>query len=269
LIVSNPPFFISPKDHYLFCDNPMELDGLCRLFVKQAPAHLNEGGYFQMLCEWVQVRGETWQERLVEWLQDTGCDVWVLRGATQDPPQYAQERIRDVPVSEGRDSELFSEYMSYYRSKGVEVIHDGLITMRLRSGKNWILMEDNSQTPKEPFGDYVESLFAARDLLHDSQDALLTATLRLAPHVRLEHVLEHTDSRWQAKSLTLHMGRGLPYSVKVQPLVAEFLSRCDGSRPLSQLIDDFVAQVDAPAERVRQECLDIVTRLLEHAFLQC
>ena len=269
LIVSNPPFFISPKDQYLFCDNPMELDGLCRLFVKEAPAHLNEGGYFQMLCEWAQVRGETWQERLTEWLQGTGCDAWVLKGTTQDPPQYAQERIRDVPASPERDSELFNDYMSYYRSREVEAIHGGLISMRLRSGKNWILMEENSQTPKEPFGDYVERLFAARDLLHDSRDAILAAKLRLAPHARLENVLEHADCRWRTKSLTLHMGRGLPYSVNLQPLVAEFLGRCDGSRPLSELIDEFVAQVDMPADQVRQECLDVVTRLLEHAFLQC
>ncbi len=269
LIVSNPPFFISPKGRYLFCDNPMELDGLCRLFVKQASAHLNEGGYFQILCEWAQVRGETWHERLAEWLNGTGCDAWVMQGTKQDPPQYAQERIRDLPASAERISEAFNDHMTYYRSRGVEAIYGGLITMRLRSGKNWILMEESSQTPKEPFGDYVESLFAARDLLHDSREALLAAKLRLAPHVRLEHVLEHADSRWRAKSLTLHMGRGLPYSVNVQPLVAEFLGRCDGSRPLSQLVDDLVIQVDAPADQVRQECLDVVTRLLEHAFLQC
>jgi methylase of polypeptide subunit release factors len=269
LIFSNPPFFISPKDRYLFCDNRMELDGLCRLFVKQAPAHLNEGGYFQMLCEWAQLRGETWQERLAEWLTGTGCDAWVVQGTKQDPPQYAQDRIRDLPPSAGRDSELFNDYMTYYRSRNVEAIYGGIITMRLRPGKNWILMEESSQTPKEPFGDYVESLFAARDLLYGSRDALLAAKLRLAPHVRLEHVLERADSRWRAKSLALHMGRGLPYSVNVQPLVAEFLGRCDGSRPLSQLVDDFVSEVDAPADRVRQECLDVVGRLLEHAFLLC
>jgi SAM-dependent methyltransferase len=269
LIVSNPPFFISPKDRYLFCDNPMELDGLCRLFVKQAPAHLNEGGYFQMLCEWAQVRGQTWQQRIAEWLEGTGYDAWVIRGTTQDPSEYAQERIRDTPPSAERDASSFNEYMSYYRARGVEAIHGGLITMRSRPGKNWILMEENGQTPKEPFGDFVESLFAARDLLHGPQDALLAAKLRLAPHVRLEQVLEIGDGRWQPKSLKLHMGRGLPYALNVQPLVAEFLGRCDGSRELSQLVTEFVAQVDAPPERVRQECLEVVTRLLEHAFLQC
>jgi hypothetical protein len=52
LIVSNPPFFIGPSDHYLFCDNPLDLDQLCRRLARQATDHLNEGGFFQMLCEW-------------------------------------------------------------------------------------------------------------------------------------------------------------------------------------------------------------------------
>ena len=30
LIVSNPPFFITPTAQYLFCDNPLDLDQLCR-----------------------------------------------------------------------------------------------------------------------------------------------------------------------------------------------------------------------------------------------
>ena len=57
LILSNPPFFITPKLDYMFCDNSMELDQLCRRLVKEAPAYLNEGGYMQMLCEWAQVSG--------------------------------------------------------------------------------------------------------------------------------------------------------------------------------------------------------------------
>lgn len=36
LILSNPPFFITPQADYMFCDNSMELDGLCRRLVKEA-----------------------------------------------------------------------------------------------------------------------------------------------------------------------------------------------------------------------------------------
>ena len=95
LILSNPPFFITPKSDYLFCDNQMELDQLCRLLVKEAPAHLNEGGYMQMLCEWAQVGDQSWEERIAEWLDGSGCDAWVMKGLTQYPEEYAQHRIRE------------------------------------------------------------------------------------------------------------------------------------------------------------------------------
>ena len=56
-----PTFFHYPQSDYLFCDNPMELDQLCRHLVREAPAHLNEGGYMQMLCEWAQVGEQPWE----------------------------------------------------------------------------------------------------------------------------------------------------------------------------------------------------------------
>ena len=138
LIISNPPFFITPAAKYLFCDNPMELDQLCQHLVREAPAHLKEGGYFQMLCEWAQVKGQTWQERVAGWFEGTGCDAWVMKGVTQDPAEYAQHRIRETAPDAGRDSELYEGYMEYYRQHGVEAIHDGLIVLRRRSGPNWV-----------------------------------------------------------------------------------------------------------------------------------
>ena len=150
LILSNPPFFITPKRDYLFCDNPMELDQLCRHLVREAPAHLNEGGYMQMLCEWAQVGDQPWEERIAEWLDGTGCDAWVMKGLTQHPEEYAQHRIRETTPDTGRDQELYEGYMDYYRSRGVQAIHDGLIVMRRRSGKNWVRIEE---VPKTPSGD--------------------------------------------------------------------------------------------------------------------
>ena len=58
----------------------MELDGFCRNLVKQAPAHLEEGGFLQMLCEWPEIEGQPWEERLAEWFAGTGCDAVVFRG---------------------------------------------------------------------------------------------------------------------------------------------------------------------------------------------
>ncbi len=269
LIVSNPPFFISPGGRYLFCDNPMDLDQLCRRFVKEAPVYLHEGGYFQLLCEWAQVPGQSWQERVSEWLEGTGCDAWALMGHTQDPSEYAQHRISETAASPERDAELYESYMAYYSERKVEAIHDGIIAMRKRSGKNWILLEEVTETPKDPFGESVLATFGARDFLmaHAADDQMLAVKPRLSPHARLEQFFQPGQGQWQPTSLNLRLTKGLPFFVGLQSPVAGFLSACDGNHAVGELIENFARQVDAPLEQVQTECLGIVRRLLERGFL--
>src|ERR1700722_7368129 len=269
LILSNPPFFITPKRDYLFCDNPMELDQLCRLLVQQAPAHLNEGGYMQMLCEWAQVGEEPWEDRIAEWLDGTGCDAWVMKGLTQQPEEYAQHRIRETTPDSGRDQELYEGDMDYYRSRGVLAIHDGLIVMRRRSGKNWVRIEEVPKTPSGDLGELILSTFAAHDLLLEmvSDEKLLAIKPTLSPHVRLEQVCKQGGNAWHAESLTLRLTRGFPFHWKVQPLVAEFLATCDGTRSAEQAVEALAASANAPVDTVRHECLTMMRKLIERGFV--
>ncbi len=269
LIVSNPPFFIRPTGGYLFCDNPMDLDQLCRRFVKEAPAYLHEGGYFQVLCEWARVSGQSWQERVSEWLEGTECDAWVLMGHSQDPSEYAQHRISETAASRDHDAELYASYMAYYRERKVEAIHDGVIAMRKRSGKNWILIEEVTETPKDPFGESVLATFAARDFLaeHAADEQLAAIKPRLAPHARLEQFFQPGEGAWQPTSLNLRLTKGLPFFVGLQGPVAGFLGGCDGQHTVAELVQSFAARVDAPFEKVQGECLGIIRRLVERGFL--
>lgn len=269
LILSNPPFFITPQADYLFCDNSMELDGLCRRLVKEAPAHLNEGGYMEMLCEWAQIKGQPWEERLAEWLEGTGCDAWVMKGLTQDPEEYAQHRIRETSQDPSQDAASYAEYMSYYRQRGVEAIHDGLVVLRRREGTNFVRIEEVPTTPSGDLGEMILATFAAHDLLRerDTDEKLLTIRPRLAPHVRLEQICTATEGRWQAESLTLRLTSGFPFHLEVQPLVAEFLAMCDGSRTAAMAIQEFAVKANAPADKVTMECLAMIRKLIERGFM--
>jgi methylase of polypeptide subunit release factors len=269
LILSNPPFFITPKSDYLFCDNQMELDQLCRLLVRQGPAHLNEGGYMQMLCEWAQVGDQPWEERIAEWLQGSGCDAWVMKGLTQYPEEYAQHRIRETTHDTGRDQELYEGYMDYYRSRKVQAIHDGLIVMRRRAGKNWVRIEEVPKTPTGNLGDLILSTFAAHDLLleMESDDKLLAIKPRLAANVRLEQVCNQSGNSWHAESLTLRLTSGFPFHWKVQPLVAEFLATCDGTRTAGEAVEALAIAANAPVDTVRRECLAMMRKLIERGFV--
>jgi predicted RNA methylase len=269
LILSNPPFFITPQTDYLFCENSMELDGLCRRLVKEAPMHLNEGGYMQMLCEWAQIGGEPWEERVAEWLKGTGCDAWVMKGLTQDPAEYAQHRIRETSQDPSGDAAMYDGYMSYYRQRGVEAIHDGLIVMRRRTGDNWIRIEEVPKTPTGDLGDLIVSTFAAHDLIRamEEDEKLLAVRPRLAANVRLEQICDQAGGQWRAESLTLRLISGFPFHMTVQPLVAEFLATCDGSRTADEAIQAFAVTANAPLDLVRSECLTMMRKLIERGFI--
>ena len=269
LILSNPPFFITPQGDYLFCENPMELDGLCRRLAKEAPAYLNEDGYLEMLCEWAQVKGQPWEERVAEWLQDTGCDAWVMKGLTQGPEEYAQQRIKETSEDTSHDAETYDGYMNYYRHRGVEAIHDGLIAMRRREGRNWIRIEEVPTTPKGELGEMILSTFAARDLMQQTEtdEQLMALRPRMASNARLEQVCAQHQSDWRAESLTLRLVSGFPFHMNIQPLVAEFLVTCDGTRTVGDAIQAFSSQAKAPPQTIQKECLGIIRKLLERGFM--
>ena len=269
LILSNPPFFITPNSDYLFCDNSLELDQLCRQLVGEAPSHLNEGGYMQMLCEWAQVSGQPWEERIAEWLDGTGCDAWVMKGLTQSPDDYAQHRISETTDNTGRDAELFDNYMSYYRQRGVEAIHDGLIVLRKRNGHNWVRIEEVPKTPTGNMGEVILSTFAAHDWLREmeSDEKMLAIRPKLSEHVRLEQICAQGGGGWHAESLSVRLITGFPFQVTVQPLVADFLAMCDGNCTCEQAIRTFADSANAPIETVQRECLAMIRKLVERGFI--
>jgi len=269
LIVSNPPFFIAPAAQYLFCNNSLDLDQLCRQLAREAPSHLKEAGYFHMLCEWAEIEGQPWQERLAEWVAGLGCDAWVMKGYSDDPGEYAEERIRSTKSSAADDADLYESYMKYYRERHVKAINGGMVILRRRSGSNWTFFEEIQQTPKDALGDLIQQTFATRDFLQSYGDdaSLLALRPRLSKNVRLEQVFEQAENGWKRESLTLRLTKGFHLFLGLQPVVAEFLSGCDGKRSLGELITEFSAKVNAPPGQVQKECLDAVRKLIERGFL--
>jgi len=268
LIVANPPFFVTPSASQIYCENDSELDGYCRRLVRQAPAHLNECGYMQMVCEWVQVRGQSWQDRVREWLEGTGCDAWIFRGYARGVGEYARERIRQI-VPTGAEPEITARWMDYYRQRGVEEIHGGLLAMRRRTGRNWVRIEEMPLDPNQPFGEAVWQAFACTDLLElrGSDEEFLNARLRLSPETQLDQQLRLADGRWQSVGMTLRFTAGIPASMRLDPGVADFLAGLDGRRTLNELVLDLSQKVRANPEVIKLECLAVVRKLVERRFV--
>ena len=269
LILANPPFFVTPTSEQIYCENEMDLDQYCRKVVRGAAQHLNEDGYFQAVLEWVQVKGETWQERLSEWLEGTGCDAWVIRSYTRDGPEYARERIRETMPHESY-SEKLSAWTEYYRQRGVEEIHGGVLAMRRRSGHNWLRMEDTPVTASAPFGDLVLGTFATQDILHNqpADEALLAVRPLLPDNAQLDQTYRNSGGKWASSSLSIRLTGTAPADSNIEPEVAAFLARCDGKRTLQELADELSEKMKVPREAARKQCCAVVRKLAMRRILR-
>lgn len=269
-IVSNPPFVLAPSRRFLYRDNDMELDGFCRRLVREVPAYLKEGGLFQMICEWVELEGQGWHERVGEWCEGLPCDVWVMRSNVQEPSGYAEGRIREtLPISDEAASEEFKEWMDHYRRRNVRAIHGGMVTMRRRSGPTWVRLEDRAGTVHGPFGDYVLAGLRNRDFLevHASDESMLGARPKLLDRTLFETQSRWIEARWRPTAMRLMSADGLRQIIGLEGDVVQFLEGFDGEHTLDALIRDLTARVAVEPARVRAECIRMTRLLLERDFI--
>ncbi len=269
LILANPPFFITPRNDFLFCQNPLELDGLCRRLVKEAPAHLNEGGYFEMLCEWAEIDGQPWQERIAEWMEGSGCDMWILHAGKQVPDIYAETYIFQTVPDKSLDAERFSEFMQYYRQRKLAAIHNGFIVMRRRNGGGRLRIEEMPGADSSDLGEAILDGFAAHDLLEAcaEDEKLLAMRLRPSAVARLTRNYLPVENGWHMDAIHLRRESAMPVQLELEPLVAEFFRQLDGKLTAGEAIQAIAGKSDAPLEKVRSESLAMLRRFIELGLL--
>jgi hypothetical protein len=261
LIVSNPPFMISPGMRYMYRDSGLEGDGFCRKLARKAPGHLREGGYFQMTSEWIHPENADWQERLARWFEGSGCDVLVLRTETQSPAVYADQWLRDTEQDNPELwARLYEEYVDYYKSLGIQAISTGVIAMRRRSATaNRIRFEDAPPQKPEPFGESIERLRDDR--------LLLAERLRLAPDVRLEQQFRCDDGAWRVVGARLCLVRGIRFHGDVDQHATRLVARCTGKAQLAEIISGIAQELQVSFDRVAEPSLALARDLIQRGFL--
>jgi len=271
LILANPPFFVTPSVRRVFSDNSMELDGFCRTLVREAPDHLNEGGYCQMLAEWVEVKGQPWRDRLGEWVAGIGCDAWVLSSYMRSSLDYAlirQQDDRNELSDPAAQAALTKSWETYFATNQVEAIYGGIIVLRKRAGRNWVRMEELQAPVSRPFGEFMRRVFTNRDFLGShSDEQLLEARPVLNPTSRLQKQLVASPEGWKLASVELQLREGLPYSLAFQPQVADFVGLCDGSRTLGEIADQLASDMSIDPAMVRRESCGIVRRVADYGMV--
>ncbi|MFN2505504.1 MAG: methyltransferase [Acidimicrobiales bacterium] len=271
LIVSNPPFVISPESRFDYRDSELPGDEICRRIVTEAPSHLEEDGWCQLLANWAHLSGTDWRERLGQWFEGTGCDAWVIQRDVQDAETYASTWIGQDETDPSQAGDAFDAWMEYYERAGVDSVGFGLITLRRsESSKPWQRFDEMTQDIALPCGEAIAATFArARWLtaMGDDDRKLLNATLAVDDGVRLQERSQWTAGRWVLEEALLQLTRGLPYVGSIDRFGAALIAGCEGSARLGDLVQRLAAAIGADADELTPQILPFVRQLIEQGFL--
>ena len=237
LVVSNPPFVISPRGRFTYRETGAAADGFCRDLVRAAPRHLNPGGYCQILANWLHVAGEDWRDRVGGWLAETGCDGWAVQRDVLDPAEYVELWLRDS-AEQGTPAyrERYDEWLGWLESLGVTGIGFGWITLRDGGALDPVVRVEELTTPVEqPVGAYVEEVLDAITIAH----RIGAEELRQARLVTREDVVEERIGPPGAEDparIVLRQTAGLRRQAQVGTVAAALAGACDGELPLGALL---------------------------------
>jgi methylase of polypeptide subunit release factors len=269
LIVSNPPFVISPGARLTYRDGGMTGDDLCRTLVEQSADRLAPGGYCQLLANWEHTQGEDWRDRLRSWVPP-GCDAWIVQREVQDVTQYVELWLRDAGDHRaGRDryAARYGEWLDEFERRGTTGVGFGWITLR-KSGADdpAIVVEEWPHPVEQPLGDEVVQHFERQDFLRATDDAaLLDCHFRLADGVVQEQV--GMPGAEDPEHVVLRQQRGMRRATKVDTVGAGFAGVCDGSLPAWRILDAIAQLVGEDPVMLRDRTPGAIRLLVEQGFL--
>jgi len=272
LLVSNPPYVISPESRFVFRDTNLPGDTVSEQVVRGAGERLNEGGFACILFNWHHQDETDWDSRPKSWISNTGCDGWLICFKTTEPLTYAADWLRTgVGQSSKEYGRCLDEWVAYYEQMGITRISAGGMIMRRRSQQaNWFRAHaiDKGRCTGS-CGDQIERIFAAEDLLQTLNDdrQLLEQRFLFDEHHRLEHQLAVRDGSWAVNSEQLYASEGIPFAGNMDMYIANLLAGCDGRRTLRELIEAVAYRMQTNQETVGPACLAAVRKLMEAGFL--
>ncbi|MDJ1131911.1 DUF7059 domain-containing protein [Streptomyces iconiensis] len=269
LIVSNPPFVISPAARLTYRDGGMRGDEMCRTLVRGAVGHLAQGGYCQLLANWEHRADEDWRDRVSAWVPQ-GCDAWIVQREVQDVAQYAELWLRDAGDHHGDPDAYAARYDAWleeFEQRGTKAVGFGWITLRKTEAERpSVIAEEWPHPVEQPLGDVVLSHFERQDFLRRTDDAaLLGHRFMLADEVVQEQV--GMPGAEDPEYVVLRQNRGMRRATTVDTVGAGFAGVCDGTLSAGRILDAIGQLVGESPVELRERTPEAIRLLVEQGFL--
>ncbi|WP_262364207.1 methyltransferase [Arthrobacter echini] len=280
LVVSNPPFVITPRtggpeDTYTYRDGGLAGDAIVENLVRDLPGVLSPGGSAQLLGNW-EISGSTAWDRRIRAFIPAGLDAWVIQREQQSPVQYAETWLRDAAEDRDRESYLagFDAYLDDFASRSVEGVGFGWIWLRRPPAPSDLVrvtVEEITHEIEQPVGPHLAAAVARSDWLaaHTEQAASGSG---IADEFLLvaDDVTEERHQRPGAEHpgiILLRQGAGLRRTTLLSTELAGFVSACDGDLTAGQIAGALAMLLERPDAAFIAELLVDVEQLLREGFL--
>ncbi|MFT4286537.1 methyltransferase [Nocardioides sp.] len=261
LIATNPPFVISPGtgERLVYRDSGLPGDRVVEDIVKAAPSLLNDGGWCQILANWVIAEGVPWGERLGSWLSGD-VDALIVQREILDPAEYVELWLKDSGHHGAEDYlRRYDTWLSWMQEQGIEGVGFGWINLHKTTG-GVIETLDWPYAVEQPIAPAIAAWGAAAGHRAVAEDRLVVR----------DDVVQETIGAPGAEDPTeivLRQQRGFRRAFRADTVVAAMVGACDGDLSLGQIADAIARLTDADSEQTLAACLDSASALVAQGFL--
>lgn len=270
LIVTNPPFVVSPGtgERLIYRDSGMPGDEVVRLVVTEAPAHLNPGGWCQILANWIHREGEQWEDRLTSWIAPTGADAWVLQREVADLPTYVEMWLADAGLQGAPDYiDRYDTWLSWFDDQGIEAIGFGWLCLRNAGRDNPVLrLEEWPYEIEQPLGPHVAAWGRRVDFLEGLDDNALLAQPLCAAADLVQETVGPVGADDPSR-IVVRLQQGVRRARPVDTIEAGFLSASDGELAVGQILDALASLLAVDAGATRATYLPRIREMIADGYL--
>ena len=274
LIVSNPPFVISPRragfPTYEYRDGGRAGHAIVAELARNAGEHLNSGGIAHFLGNWELAAGQDWREVWEGWLEGTGLDAYVVQREVQDAAEYAETWARDGGHRPGTRAydELVGAWLDDFADRGVAHVGFGVATLHrpVRERPAYRDLVDHRGAVAAPMGPAVLARLEARDWLasHGLVGALERAWVAPADVTQERHYRIGEDDPCVIR---VRQGGALGEAISADTVLAAFVGVCDGELTAGQALGGIAALLDRPVAEVIAQAAPDLERLIASGML--
>jgi hypothetical protein len=262
LIVANLPYVIAPERRLIYRTVDRVGDAGLHERLKEIPACLAEGGFAQILINWVHTEGQDPSEPIQQAIKGREMDAWLIHNSSKGPGEYAEMWLKHQDQSDpGKFQKPKREWLRWYRRHHIDRIALGAVTLRRRSeGRNWFCSATVNRMLEDPAGEQILRLCAAQDYLSTLESTDMILRESFAP----------TDIGFTGdkNEVTAYSTRSSRFEVKILPTTKAVLQKLDGKTTLEKAIQIVSHESSMEVAKIQHEVLASIKELLKLGMIQ-